>query len=129
MRACVFSDVHGNLHALEAVLDAVDAEEPDQIWCLGDLVGYGPRPNECCRLVAERTTLCLVGNHDLAVLGRIELDEFTPEAAESARWTQTVLEGDARAFLHALTPSASRAGVGLYHASPSDPVWQYVLSE
>jgi diadenosine tetraphosphatase ApaH/serine/threonine PP2A family protein phosphatase len=128
MRACVISDIHGNLHALEAVLEAIDDEAPDELWCLGDLVGYGPRPNACCRLVAERADICLVGNHDLAVLGRIDIDIFTQDAGESARWTESVLEDDARAFLEPLEPAGERTGVGLFHASPRDPVWEYVLS-
>ena len=92
MRACVVSDIHGNLHALEAVLAAVDDENPDEIWCLGDLVGYGPRPNECTAIVAERATVCLIGNHDLAALGTIDLAEFNEDAATSARWTAAALD-------------------------------------
>jgi diadenosine tetraphosphatase ApaH/serine/threonine PP2A family protein phosphatase len=110
------------------VLEAVAAEVPDEIWCLGDLVGYGPRPNECCRLVARHADVCLVGNHDLGVLGRLDLDEFSDDAAASARWTAAVLEDDAQAFLEAAAPTAVRGGVGLYHGSPRDPVWEYVLS-
>ena len=71
MRVAVVSDIHANLAALEAVLAAVDTSAPDEIWCLGDLVGYGARPNECCALVRERATVCLAGNHDLAVRGTI----------------------------------------------------------
>jgi len=128
MRACVITDVHGNLHALEAVLAAVAEERPDEVWCLGDLVGYGPQPNACARLVAECAELCLVGNHDLGVLGRIDLEEFSPDAAAVARWTQQILEDEPRAFMEALEASSARAGIGLYHASPRDPVWEYVLS-
>jgi diadenosine tetraphosphatase ApaH/serine/threonine PP2A family protein phosphatase len=128
MRACVITDVHGNLHALQAVLNAVAEEQPDELWCLGDLVGYGPRPNECSRLVAERADICLVGNHDLGVLGRIDLEEFSPDAAAVARWTQGVLDAEPRAFLEALAARSAREGIGLYHASPRDPVWEYVLS-
>ncbi len=128
MRACVLSDIHGNLHALEAVLADVDAQAPDEVWCLGDLVGYGPRPNACCRLVSERADLSLVGNHDLGVLGTLDLDAFSPDAAASARWTASVLATDARRYLETLEPRGSRAGVGLYHASPRDAVWEYVMS-
>ena len=128
MRACVISDVHGNLHALEAVLAAIAGEDADELWCLGDLVGYGPRPNACCRLVRERAAVCLLGNHDLASLGRIPLLDFNDDAALSARWTASVLEDDEAAWLGSLEPSATRARVGLYHASPRDPVWEYVLS-
>jgi predicted phosphodiesterase len=128
LRVAVLSDIHGNLHALEAVLASVDRDAPDEIWCLGDLVGYGPRPNRCCALVAERADVCLIGNHDLAVLGRIDLDVFAPDAAESARWTAEVLDPQPRTFLEALEPAAARPGAALFHASPRDPVWEYVLS-
>jgi diadenosine tetraphosphatase ApaH/serine/threonine PP2A family protein phosphatase len=129
MRVAVISDVHGNLHALDAVVAAIEEEQPDAIWCLGDLVGYGPRPNECCARVAEVADVCLIGNHDLGVLGEISLEEFSHEAAESARWTQEVLAEHARAYLSELTPAAEipDAGAELYHASPRDPVWEYVL--
>ena len=128
VRVCVISDIHGNLHALEAVLDAVGHDAPDEIWCLGDLVGYGPRPNECCRVVAGRTDVCLVGNHDLAALGRLDLAEFNVDAATSARWTGSVLAAEARSYLETLKSTEARGEVGLYHASPRDPVWEYVLS-
>ena len=128
MRVAVISDIHGNLHALEAALAAVDAERPDTIWCLGDLVGYGPRPNRCCRVVRERAAVCLAGNHDLGVLGELDLGEFSPDAAASARWTRDVLSEDARTYLAGLEPTGTAEGVELYHASPRDPVWDYVLS-
>jgi predicted phosphodiesterase len=128
VRVALISDVHGNLHALDAVLDSIAGDAPDTMWCLGDLVGYGPRPNECCALVAERTELCLIGNHDLGVLGRLDLAEFSPDAAASARWTAEVLNDEARTYLEALEPQAVRDDAALYHASPRDPVWEYVLS-
>ena len=128
MRVAVISDIHGNLHALEAVLDAVDGEAPDALWCLGDLVGYGPRPNDCCTLVRERAERSLVGNHDLAALGALPLEDFAPDAATSARWTAGVLTDESRAYLESLAASDERADVGLFHASPRDPVWEYVLS-
>lgn len=110
------------------MLGAIDQDEPDEIWCLGDLVGYGPRPNRCCSVVAERAGVCLIGNHDLAALGRLDLEIFAPEAAVSARWTAGKLEPEPRAFLEGLEPAGEREGVGLFHASPRDPVWEYVLS-
>jgi diadenosine tetraphosphatase ApaH/serine/threonine PP2A family protein phosphatase len=128
MRVAVVSDIHGNLHALEAVLSAVDAFEPDELWCLGDVVGYGPRPNECCHLVRNRASVCLAGNHDLGVLGTIDLVEFSGEAAVAASWTRSILDEDARSFLAGLRPSAESRGLELYHASPLDPVWEYVLT-
>jgi diadenosine tetraphosphatase ApaH/serine/threonine PP2A family protein phosphatase len=128
VRVAVFSDVHGNLHALEAVLESIATDAPDELWCLGDLVGYGPQPNPCCALVAERADVCLIGNHDIGVLDRLDLAEFAPEAAESALWTRETLAPEARAYLESLSPSGKRVGVGLYHASPRDPIWEYVLS-
>jgi diadenosine tetraphosphatase ApaH/serine/threonine PP2A family protein phosphatase len=129
MRVAVVSDIHGNLHALRAVLDAVAAEEVDALWCLGDLVGYGPRPNECCAEVERAASLCLVGNHDLGVLGRIPLAEFSDDAGTAARWSQSVLGSEARAFLERLQSRGSAEDVELFHASPRDPVWEYVLSD
>jgi predicted phosphodiesterase len=129
MRVAVISDIHANAHALEAVLAAVELEGPDEVWCLGDTVGYGPEPSRCCALVAERTSVCLAGNHDLAVTGAISIEEFNGDAAAAVRWTRTAIDDEALAFLRGLSPSASRAGVELYHGSPLDPVWDYVLSE
>jgi diadenosine tetraphosphatase ApaH/serine/threonine PP2A family protein phosphatase len=128
MRVAVVSDIHANLPALEAVLSAIDEASPDEIWCLGDVVGYGPYPNECAALIQQRADLCLVGNHDLAVLGRLPVDDFSPDAASSARWSASVLDDDAREFLEPLRPSAERPGVELFHGSPRDPVWEYVLT-
>ena len=110
------------------MLAAIDRDAPDAIWCLGDLVGYGPRPNRCCAVVAERADFCLIGNHDLAVLGRLDLDDFQPDAALSARWTAAALEDEPRAYLESLESNGEREGVGLFHASPRDPVWEYVLT-
>jgi predicted phosphodiesterase len=129
MRIAILSDIHANYHALEATLAAVDAEGVDEIWCLGDTVGYGPRPNRCCDVVRERTALCLAGNHDLAVVGVLSVDDFNGDAAAAARWTREVLEPGARAFLEALEPTGGRPDIQLFHGSPIDPVWDYVLSE
>ena len=109
------------------MLAEVDAEPPDEIWCLGDLVGYGPHPNESVARVRVRADVVLAGNHDLGVLGTIDLDEFSGEAGAAALWTRGVLGADERAFLAALEPRGVRAGFGLYHGSPRDPVWEYVL--
>jgi diadenosine tetraphosphatase ApaH/serine/threonine PP2A family protein phosphatase len=130
MRVAVISDVHGNQLALEAVLAEVEREAPDALWCLGDLVGYGPHPNECCTVVARRADICLVGNHDLVALGTagVDVNDFNPEAAAAALWTRSELTDESRAFLERLTPTATVEGVELYHASPRDPVWEYVLT-
>jgi predicted phosphodiesterase len=129
MLAAVISDVHSNLYALEAVLDAIEADSPDAIWCLGDIVGYGPRPEECCVIVEDRAALCLAGNHDLGVRGDVDLDDFSPDAAAAALWTRGVLDERAEAFLAPLVPWGEEDGVQLFHASPRDPVWEYVLTD
>jgi predicted phosphodiesterase len=129
MRVAVISDVHANRHALDAVLEALEAERPDAVWCLGDTVGYGPQPNECCELVRARADLCLVGNHDLVGLGDLGSGDFNEDAAAAARWTAKVLDDESREFLSDLKPLATVEGVDLFHASARDPVWEYILTE
>ena len=111
------------------MLTDIDREPVDEIWCLGDVVGYGPRPNECCDLIRERAAISLCGNHDLAALGLLDVDEFSGDAAAAARWTAGVLGDEQRAWLGSLSPLGHRDGAELFHASPRDPVWEYVLSE
>jgi diadenosine tetraphosphatase ApaH/serine/threonine PP2A family protein phosphatase len=125
----VITDVHANRHALDAVLAAVDAEQVDAVWCLGDTVGYGPQPNECCDVVRGRARVCLVGNHDLVALGELSVSDFNEEAAAAALWTNRVLTDESEAFLRGLAPHGEAAGAELFHASARDPVWEYVLSE
>ena len=110
------------------MLEEIEREQPDELWCLGDLVGYGPRPNPCCAAVERRAAFCLAGNHDLGVLGEIDLEEFAGDAVVAARWTRGVLAESSRTFLQSLRPLGERDGVELFHASPRDPVWEYVLS-
>ena len=110
------------------MLDAIEREQPDELWCLGDLVGYGPRPNPCCAAVEQRAAICLAGNHDLGVLGELDLEEFAGDAAVAARWSRSVLGDASRSFLQSLRPQGTWDGVELFHASPRDPVWEYVLS-
>jgi diadenosine tetraphosphatase ApaH/serine/threonine PP2A family protein phosphatase len=129
VRIAIFSDIHSNLHALDAVLADIDHAEPDELWCLGDVVGYGPRPNECVDRVRETATLALCGNHDLAVLGTIDIAEFSGDAGAAAVWTRRVLGDEQRDWLGGLEPTAVREGFELFHGSPRDPVWDYVLSD
>ncbi|HEY7967221.1 MAG TPA: metallophosphoesterase family protein [Solirubrobacteraceae bacterium] len=128
MKVAIISDIHGNRHAFEAVLKDIDGEAVAELWCLGDLVGYGADPDACVDLARDNTDVCLAGNHDLAVAGQIPLDEFSRGAAIAVRWTQEVIAPANREFLAALKPAGVRADIGLYHASPRDEVWEYVLS-
>ncbi|HWX43912.1 MAG TPA: metallophosphoesterase family protein [Solirubrobacteraceae bacterium] len=128
MKVAIVSDIHGNRHAFEAVLEAVAAGDADELWCLGDLVGYGADPEACVELAREHAAVCLAGNHDLAVIGEIPLKDFSRGASLSVQWTQEVMSPRSLAFLATLRPQGQEGQVGLYHASPRDPVWEYVLS-
>lgn len=128
MSLAVITDIHSNLPALEAVLADIETREIDRIWCLGDVVGYGADPDACADLVRERCELCLVGNHDLAVLDAIDIAAFSDAAAEAVVWTQDNVEQRTLDFLADLAPEGSRDGIALFHASPRDAVWEYVLS-
>jgi predicted phosphodiesterase len=127
MRLALISDIHGNFPALETVLAACDESSVDAIWCLGDVVGYGANPDECTRTVSERCETSLVGNHDLAVLGELEVSAFSPAAAAAVEWTRANCAPETIEYLSGLSPSDESREVGLYHASPRDPVWEYVL--
>ena len=128
MRAAVLSDVHSNQPALEATLAAVDAADVDETWCLGDVVGYGAQPDACAELIREHCDLCLVGNHDLAVLQKLDISTFSEAAAAAVEWTRDNASPATLEFLDGLESAGARDGVGLFHASPRDPVWEYVLS-
>jgi diadenosine tetraphosphatase ApaH/serine/threonine PP2A family protein phosphatase len=128
MKVAVISDIHANRQAFEATLEAVAASDAAELWCLGDLVGYGADPDACVELAREHAAVCLAGNHDLAVTGEIPLGEFSRGASLAAQWTREVIAPENLAFLQGLGPQAQERKVGLYHASPRDPVWEYVLS-
>src|SRR5215210_6473123 len=128
MRIALLSDVHGNLPAFEAVLADVESESVEAVWCLGDLVGYGAEPDGCVALARERCDLSLAGNHDLVVTGDIPISDFSSSAAAAAQWTQETIGEETMSYLKSLTPEDPQREPGLYHASPRDPVWEYVLS-
>jgi predicted phosphodiesterase len=128
MRVAIVSDIHGNRHAFESVLEAVAESTCEEMWCLGDLVGYGAQPDACVDLAREHAAICLAGNHDLGVRGAIPLEEFSRGAALAAQWTQETILPRTREYLDKLEPKTLEEKVGLYHASPRDPVWEYVLS-
>ena len=128
MRIGLISDVHGNLPALEAALAALRRERCERLVCAGDLVGYGPFPNECVSLVSEARALCVAGNHDLMAIDRLDDPRAGALARETLAWTRTVLDPAARAYLEALPPSAEAVGVLIAHGSLDDPT-VYVQSD
>ncbi len=126
MRVLVISDIHGNDIALDTVL--ANAPSYDAAWCLGDLVGYGPGPNECVERVRQLPELiCLTGNHDHAALGIIALSRFNSEARSVIEWTSQQLSQEAKSFLKSLPSSAVIDDFTLVHGSPRQPVWEYIM--
>jgi diadenosine tetraphosphatase ApaH/serine/threonine PP2A family protein phosphatase len=128
MRIALLSDVHGNLPAFRSVLEDVRGSGAEETWCLGDLVGYGAEPDGCVELARESCEVCLAGNHDLVVTGDIPIEDFSSNAATAARWTRENISEEALEFLRGLKPEEPAREPGLYHASPRDPIWEYVLS-
>jgi predicted phosphodiesterase len=128
MRVAILTDIHANLSALEAVVADVNGSGAEELWCLGDVVGYGAQPDQCAKLVSDRCDLSLVGNHDLAVTGEIDTEVFSASAASAVEWTRANCEPATIEFLKGLEPQDTDREVGLYHASPRDPVWEYVLA-
>ncbi|MGH2557474.1 MAG: metallophosphoesterase family protein [Thermomicrobiales bacterium] len=128
MRILVVSDIHANLVALESVL--ADAGEIDEVWNLGDTVGYGPRPRECiARTQSINAAPALAGNHDLAAVARIELSSFNPTARIAAEWTGQHLDAAQRTYIESLPSIVEHGDVTLAHGSPRSPVWEYVTTD
>lgn len=128
MRVLVVSDIHANLAALEAVLEDARQFDYSAVWCLGDIVGYGPRPDECIARLRQLQPVAVVGNHDWAVIGRMETDDFNREASQAVRWTRERLSPDSLAWLETLPSIPIIEGdYTLTHGSPRDPVWEYIL--
>ncbi len=128
MRVLIISDIHANYTALQAVLE--DAGSADEIWCLGDLVGYGPDPNAAVEQVRELPQLtCILGNHDVAVIGKMPFETFNGDARRSLTWTERVLTADNMDFLRSMPYNVKvRGEATLAHGSPRDPVWEYILN-
>lgn len=126
MRIAVISDVHSNLVAMQAVLQ--HASPFDEVWCLGDIVGYGPDPNQCIALLRRYRHSCVVGNHDWAAIGKLSVEDFNSDAEAAALWTRRQLSQDSLAYLEGLPTSLTIGDWTLVHGSPRSPVWEYVLS-
>ncbi len=129
MRYLIISDIHANLVALEAVLGVAEVQGFDEVWCLGDIVGYGPDPNECVAAVREVASIVLAGNHDWAALGKLDVSDFNPEARQAVEWTQEQLSDESRAYLEELPPRLDQVAelFTLAHGSPRHPIWEYIV--
>ncbi len=130
MRTLILGDIHANLLALQAVL--AGAEERggfDQIWCLGDTVGYGPDPSPCLELLRRYPLLAVAGNHDQAATGQLGVEEFNGPAAQAALWTAQQLTAEDRDFLIGLPLITTSEDFTLVHGSLREPLWEYLLSE
>lgn len=128
MRILVISDIHGNYPALEAVLASVVTV--DAVWCLGDLVGYGPFPNECIERIASLPNLtCIMGNHDAAVVDSRDIDHFNDEASHVIYWTKREITAENEAFLAKLPETVSTDYVTMAHGSPRMPTWEYLIDQ
>ena len=125
MRYLIISDIHSNLEAFEAVL--ADVGPFDKVWCLGDVVGYGPDPNECVERLRDLPHICVAGNHDWAVLGKLDLEDFNPEARRACFWTREELSPANWEYLEVLPQTVVEKGFTLVHGSPRHPIWEYIL--
>jgi len=129
MKYAIFSDIHSNLDAFNAVLEDIEKQNVDKKLFLGDIVGYGPYPNESIELLKENTDVMLAGNHDWAAIGKVDTSYFNPYAVASMEWTEKKLTDDNKEFLKSLYPSAEVDNIQLSHATPAEPEeWRYIMS-
>jgi len=129
MSIAIVSDIHANLEALQVVLESIRKKQADEIYCLGDIVGYGPNPNECVQLIREKCTRVLVGNHDYAAIGKADISYFNPNAKSAALWTRKKLKSEHMQYLSKLKFTHQNDEMLMVHASPTNPKhWYYVMS-
>ena len=129
MRYAIISDIHSNLTAFQAVLQDIEARGGVQrIWCLGDIVGYGPDPKECVALLRQYDHICVAGNHDWGAIGKIDIEDFNPEAAFACRWNGQQLNEQDVEYLASLPLTITEGDFTLAHGSPREPIWEYLVS-
>ena len=129
MRIAIISDIHSNLAAFQTVLHDIEKRGgADRIWCLGDIVGYGPEPRECIALLRQYDHICVAGNHDWGAIGKIDSYDFNPEAAAACRWTGEQLGPQEVDYLSNLPLRIIEDDFTLVHGSPREPIWEYLLS-
>ncbi len=129
MRYAILADIHGNLAAFQAVLEDIEYRGGfDQIWCLGDIVGYGPDPHECIELMRKYNHICVAGNHDWAAIHKIDTFDFNAYAVEAAKWTAAQLTSQDIAYLEAVPEILTLKDFTLVHGSPRNHIIEYILS-
>jgi len=129
MRCAIIADIHANLAAFSTVLaDIKQRGGVDEVWCLGDIVGYGPDPRQCIELLRRLKNPCIAGNHDWGAIGKLSLSEFNPDAAYACRWTAEQLSAEDAAYLEGLPRVIEKGDFTLVHGSPRQPIWEYLLS-
>jgi diadenosine tetraphosphatase ApaH/serine/threonine PP2A family protein phosphatase len=126
MRVAVLSDIHANVAALEAVLEAVAPY--DALWVLGDTVGYGPDPDAVVDRLLQERAMAVKGNHDAAVLGQLDVNAFNDDAREAVHWTSERINAATREWLDAQPERRTELGFTLVHGSPRDPLWEYLYT-
>jgi diadenosine tetraphosphatase ApaH/serine/threonine PP2A family protein phosphatase len=129
MRYAIIADIHANLAAFMAVLVDIEHKgEAEEIWCLGDIVGYGPQPHQCIELLRQTNHICVAGNHDLAAIGEIDTHNFNPDATAACQWTARQLTPQDTTYLKNLPLVIEQDDFTLAHGSPRQPIWEYILS-
>lgn len=129
MRYAIIADIHANLAAFMAVLVDIERKgEAEEVWCLGDVVGYGPDPHQCIELLRQTNHVCVAGNHDWAAIGKTDTSEFNPDAATACHWTAQQLTSEDKQYLKSLPLVIKKDNFTLVHGSPREPVWEYLLS-
>ncbi len=129
MRYAIIGDIHANLAAFTAVLEDIKRQgEVENIWCLGDIVGYGPDPHECIELLRQFKHICVAGNHDLAAIGKVDTTAFNPDAATACHWTARHLATSDRVYLENLREVLTVDDFTIVHGSPREPIWEYLIS-
>jgi predicted phosphodiesterase len=124
VRCLVLSDIHSNLVAFEAVL--ADAGSVDLVWCLGDVIGYGPQPNECIERLRRLPHVCVAGNHDWAAIDRLDVSDFNPDASRACLWTREQLTASSLSYIQDLPERSVQDHFTLVHGSPRHPIWEYI---
>jgi len=128
MHYAIIADIHANLAAFTAVLeDMAHRGEVEEVWCLGDVVGYGPDPHQCIERLRQCNHVCVAGNHDWAAIGKIDTASFNPDAA-ACHWTARQLSTEDIEYLKSLPLTIEKGDFTLVHGSPREPIWEYILS-